>query len=59
MLRPSLNEMSAAYVVFPDYGAHRRFFTMVHHYLPGIPLCNILWISKSRVGAEVKQVSTY
>jgi len=44
-----------AFVVFPDHGAHRRFYLMVHTALPGIALDRICWIDKSRVGAEVSQ----
>lgn len=48
--------MANALVVFPDHGAHRRFYLMVHTALPGIALDRICWIDKSRVGAEVSQV---
>ena len=32
---------------------------MVHTCLPGIPYANILWIEKSRVGAEIKQTEGF
>jgi len=52
---PSLDGVSAAFVVFPDNGAHARFYTMVHSSLSGMPLENILWINKSRCGADITQ----
>lgn len=56
VLAPMLRDnLGSAYVVFPDGGAHRRFYTMVHTCIPGIPYANILWIEKSRVGASVTQ----
>jgi len=55
VLLPTLPNISQSFIVFPDAGAHRRFYTMVHTQLEGIPLENILFISKSRVGTEVTQ----
>ncbi|EOD37629.1 hypothetical protein EMIHUDRAFT_225187 [Emiliania huxleyi CCMP1516] len=42
-----------AFIVFPDHGAHRRFYQMVHRCIPGIQYENILWIDKTRVGTFV------
>mmetsp|Transcript_50047 Transcript_50047/g.108450 ORF Transcript_50047/g.108450 Transcript_50047/m.108450 type:complete len:501 (+) Transcript_50047:197-1699(+) len=55
VLLPSLSSVSSTFVVFPDHGAHRRFATMVQDCLPGIGAANVLWISKSRVGANITQ----
>jgi len=52
---PSLDDISCSFVIFPDYGAHRRFYSMVHEQVVGISLTNILFISKSRVGTEITQ----
>lgn len=52
---PSLEAVGSAFVVFPDNGAHARFYTMVHTSLKGVPLENILWINKSRVGTDITQ----
>ncbi|KAL3903926.1 MAG: hypothetical protein SGPRY_011483, partial [Prymnesium sp.] len=50
VLYPSIDQSKDAnqYVVFPDAGAHRRFYTMVETCIK-LPLDHILWISKSRV----------
>ena len=40
--------------MFPDEGAHRRFFTMVMAYLH-LPSGQVLYINKKRVGADVTQ----
>ena len=48
-----------SFVVFPDGGAHRRFYTMVHTCLAGIPFDHILWIDKTRVGAAVSQAEGF
>jgi len=55
VLLPTLTDVTQSFVIFPDAGAHRRFYTMVHQQLVGIPLENILFISKSRVGAQISQ----
>ncbi len=55
---PSLREVRASFVVFPDHGAPRRFYTMVHAAVKGIALENILWIAKTRVGAQISQAET-
>jgi hypothetical protein len=50
-----ITDPAKSFIVFPDYGAHRRFYTMVHLCIPGIPFANILWIEKTRVGAQITQ----
>ena len=55
VLLPTLQDLSSSFVIFPDAGAHRRFYTMVSTQLPGIPLASILYIQKSRVGAQISQ----
>uniref|UniRef100_A0A7S0PYE9 Ribose-phosphate pyrophosphokinase N-terminal domain-containing protein n=1 Tax=Coccolithus braarudii TaxID=221442 RepID=A0A7S0PYE9_9EUKA len=59
VLCPLLTDVTTAFVVFPDHGAHRRFSTMVELHMPGIPKTNILWITKSRVGAAVSQADGF
>jgi len=47
-------------VVFPDKGAHRRFYTMVRATLGSeIALSNIMYIEKSRVGADIVQADHF
>ena len=56
VLRCALTDVAATYVVFPDEGAHRRFYTMVRAALGGeMALSNILYIEKSRCGTEITQ----
>ena len=59
LLAKFAENLAGSYVVFPDGGAHRRFYTMVHTCIPGIPYANILWIDKSRVGADVTQADGF
>ena len=48
------------FVVFPDGGAHKRFYTMVHTRLfAGLPYDHILWIKKTRVGADITQADGF
>ena len=47
-----------AFVVFPDHGAHVRFYSMVHSRVSGLPLERICYISKSRVGEDITQSET-
>lgn len=56
---PTLTDVSKAFVVFPDFGAHRRFYTMVHTQVKGLPLEHVLWIDKSRVGEKVTQTDGF
>eukprot|EP00965_Chrysotila_dentata_P137600 4552069-Pleurochrysis_carterae.AAC.1 len=44
-------DLALEFVVFPDFGAHRRFFAMVHEAL-SLSRSNVLWIEKKRVGEE-------
>jgi len=54
-LGPGLSDgVERVFVVFPDSGAHRRFYTMVQACID-LPLDQILWISKTRVGANITQ----
>ncbi|EOD37631.1 hypothetical protein EMIHUDRAFT_109667 [Emiliania huxleyi CCMP1516] len=54
VLQPRVQEdPRRAFIVFPDHGAHRRFYQMVHRCIPGIQYENILWIDKTRVGTFV------
>lgn len=56
VLLPSLGKnVAAGLVVFPDFGAHRRFQRMVKRAC-GMQDHQILWIPKSRVGTEITQV---
>ena len=48
MLVAQLTDVASTYIVFPDGGAHRRFYTMVQACVPGIALANIVFIQKSR-----------
>ena len=48
MLVAQLTDVAATFIVFPDGGAHRRFYTMVQACVPGIALANIVFIQKSR-----------
>ena len=60
VLHGRLTDVATSYVVFPDKGAHRRFYTMVRTALGGeIALSNILWIEKSRVGADIVQAEHF
>jgi hypothetical protein len=57
VLLPELaGNASRCFVVFPDFGAHRRFCKMVMRAC-GIKEEQVLWIPKSRVGADIKQAS--
>ena len=49
MLVAQLTDVAATFIVFPDGGAHRRFYTMVQACVPGIALANIVFIQKSRM----------
>jgi hypothetical protein len=56
VLLPDLQgNASRCFVVFPDFGAHRRFCQMVMRAC-GIKEEQVLWIPKSRVGADIQQV---
>jgi hypothetical protein len=60
VLHGRLTDVGSCFVVFPDKGAHRRFYTMVRTALGGeIALSNILWIEKSRVGADIVQADHF
>ena len=60
VLHGRLTNGGSSFVVFPDKGAHRRFYTMVRTALGGeIALSNILWIEKSRVGADIVQADHF
>ena len=60
VLHGRLTDVATSFVVFPDKGAHRRFYTMVRTALGGeIALSNILWIEKSRVGADIVQAEHF
>ena len=59
VFRPMLTDPERTYVVFPDGGAHRRFYTMVHARIGGIPMSHILWIDKTRVGAQISQTEGF
>ncbi len=59
VLLPALESPASSFVVFPDGGAHRRFYTMVHTSLAGLPYEHILWIDKTRVGASVTQAEHF
>ena len=60
VLHGRLTNVGSSFVVFPDKGAHRRFYTMVRTALGGeIALSNILWIEKSRVGADIVQADHF
>ena len=48
MLVAQLTDVASTFIVFPDGGAHRRFYTMVQACVPGIALANIVFIQKSR-----------
>mmetsp|Transcript_27495 Transcript_27495/g.83656 ORF Transcript_27495/g.83656 Transcript_27495/m.83656 type:complete len:449 (+) Transcript_27495:107-1453(+) len=49
-------DKSGCFVVFPDAGAHRRFHRMVMRACQ-IGQTQILWIPKSRIGADIKQTN--
>mmetsp|Transcript_38336 Transcript_38336/g.124701 ORF Transcript_38336/g.124701 Transcript_38336/m.124701 type:complete len:533 (+) Transcript_38336:58-1656(+) len=60
VLQPRVQEdPRRAFIVFPDHGAHRRFYQMVHRCIPGIQYENILWIDKTRVGADIVQAKSF
>jgi len=55
-LPPELSvDVSNLFIVFPDGGAYRRFKQMVVTRLAGIAEDHVLYISKTRVNAEVRQ----
>ena len=54
-LPAELHDASSAFIVFPDGGAYKRFKLMVMNRLKGIAEDHVLYIAKTRVGAEVSQ----
>ena len=46
VLQPSVTDAARTFVVFPDGGAHKRFYTMVLARVAGLPCENVLWIDK-------------
>lgn len=53
-----LHSQRKSYIVFPDGGAYRRFSEMVLTRLPLLQRDRVLYIAKTRVGAEVAQSDT-